>query len=339
MYYSITFWVLTVLILCFTYANGFNDGCNAVATLIASRAMSPKKALALSAIVEFLTPFTTLLIGADVAHTIKNIINQSAYLNPASKSAALAFIAAGIIAAIVWNITNRVLGIPASSSHALIGGFVGAGIAAFGVMQVNWQSVLVKVVLMIFLTPVVGFFAGFLVMKLVKFLFKHAGREANTFFKVTQIFNMIFLAFNHSFNDSQKSVGIIMLLMGVEFGFTGFTPLWALAGTGFALAMGITFGGFRIIKTVGIGIYRVKPMHSFASQLTAGTVILLSSLIGAPISASQIVSSSIMGVGSAESINAVRWNTVGKILFSWVFTLPVAALMGALLYFVLKLVL
>jgi PiT family inorganic phosphate transporter len=339
MNYSITFWVLTVVILCFTYVNGFHDGCNAVATLIASRAMSPKKALALAAIIEFLTPFTTLLIGAGVAETMKSIINESAYTNPAVKSTALAFIAAGIIAAIVWNITTWALGIPASSSHALIGGVIGAGIAAFGVMQVSWQNVLVKVVLMIFLTPVVGFIGGFLVMKLIKYLFRYAGPGANTFFKVAQIFNMSFLAFNHSFNDSQKSVGIIMLLMGVELGYTGTAPVWALAGAGLALALGIAFGGFRIIKTVGTGIYRVKPSNSFASQLTAGTVILISSLIGAPVSASQIVSSSIMGVGSAERISAVRWNTVSKILFSWVFTLPVVALMGALFYYVLKLVL
>jgi PiT family inorganic phosphate transporter len=143
---------------------------------------------------------------------------------------------------------------------------------------------------------------------------------------------MTFLAFNHSFNDSQKSVGIIMLLMGVELGYTGTFPVWVLAGAAAALSLGIAFGGFKIIKTVGTGIYKVKPMHSFASQLTAGSVIFVSSLIGAPVSASQIVSSSIMGVGSAERVSAVRWGTVKKIMFSWFFTLPVVALLGALFF-------
>lgn len=338
MHYSVTFWVLTVLIFCFTYVNGFHDGCNAVATLIASRAMSPHKALALAATVEFLTPLAVLAIGSSVADTMKTIVYESAYINPAVKHVALAFIAGGILAAITWNVSTWLLGLPASSSHALIGGVMGAGIAAFGVMEVNWYNILVKVVLMIFLTPVVSFLFGFFMMKLINFLFRNAGRRgSNKFFNVAQIFNMIFLAFNHSFNDSQKSVGIILLLMGVELGYTGAAPIWALLGAGLALALGIAFGGFRIIKTVGTGIYRVKPQHSFASQLAAGSVILLSSLVGAPVSASQIVSSSVMGVGSAERANAVRWNTVKKILFSWFFTLPIVAVLGFGFFFLLRL--
>jgi PiT family inorganic phosphate transporter len=336
MQYSVTFWVLTVVIFGFTYVNGFHDGCNAVATLIASRAMSPHKALALAATVEFLTPLAVLVIGSSVADTMKSIVYESAYIDPAVKHTALAFIAAGIIAAILWNVSTWLLGLHASSSHALVGGVMGAGAAAFGFMQVNWYNILVKVVLMIFLTPAVGFICGFLVMKLINLLFRNAGKGANKFFNIAQIFNMIFLAFNHSFNDSQKSVGIILLLMGVELGYTGPAPVWALLCAGLALAMGIAFGGFRIIKTVGTGIYRVKPQHSFASQLTAGTVIMLSSLIGAPVSASQIVSSSIMGVGSAERVSAVRWNTVKKILSSWFFTLPIVGVLGYALFFIMR---
>lgn len=337
--YSITFLVLTIVILCFTYANGFNDGCNAVATLIASNAMSPRMALTLAATIELLTPLTTLLIGTSVMTTIKTIVYQSAYTNPAVKQTALAFIAAGIVAAIIWNSTTRFFGLPASSSHSLIGGVVGAGIAAFGIMQINWYNIFVKVVLMIFLTPFIGFVVGFLIMRLIKFLFRYAGQGANKFFKVSQIFNMMFLAFNHSFNDSQKSVGIILLLMSVEYGYTGSAPIWALILSGLALALGIAFGGFRIIKTVGTGIYRVQAHHSFASQLSAGSVILVSSLIGVPVSTSQIVSSSIMGVGSAERLSAVRWNTVSKILLSWIITLPAVGLVGAVLFYILRIVL
>jgi PiT family inorganic phosphate transporter len=307
---NISFIIITVMILCFTYANGFNDGANSVATLIASRAMSPHKALLLAAAVEFVAPFFTLVVGANVAATIKTIVYASAYSNPAVKHTALAFIAAGMLAAIIWNTTTHALGLPASSSHSLIGGVMGAGIAAFGFMQINWYNIFIKVVLMIFLTPVIGFAIGFLNMKIINYLFRNAGQGANKFFNIAQIFNMMYLAFNHSFNDSQKSVGIILLLMSVEFGFTGAAPTWALMLAGLALALGIAFGGFKIIKTVGTGIYKVMPQHSFASQLSAGSVILLSSIIGVPVSASQIVSSSIMGVGSAERVSAVRWNTV-----------------------------
>jgi PiT family inorganic phosphate transporter len=337
MTYSSTFLVLTVIILCFTYVNGFHDGCNAVATLIASRAMSPHKALALAAAVEFLTPLAVLAIGSGVADTMKTIVNEAAYTAPGVRQTALAFITGGILAAIVWNVSTWLLGLPASSSHALVGGVIGAGLAAFGAAQINWQSILVKVVLMIFLTPAVGFVAGFLMMKLIKLICRNAGPEAGRFFNIAQIFNMIFLAFNHSFNDSQKSVGIILLLMGVELGYEGPAPVWALLLSGLALALGISFGGFRIIRTVGTGIYRVRPQHSFASQLTAGAVILLSSLAGAPVSASQIVSSSIMGVGAAERMSAVKWGTVKKILFSWFFTLPAVCLLGMLFFQITKL--
>lgn len=341
MHYNLTFWVLVAVIFCFTYVNGFHDGCNAVATLIASRAMSPHKALAFAAIIEFLSPFTVLLIGAGVAETMKSIVNESAYSDPALKSTALAFVTAGIVAAIVWNVFTWAFGIPASSSHALIGGVIGSGMAAFGINQIGWHNVLIKVVLMLFLTPVIGLITGYLVMKIIKYMVRSVGPDANMFFIVAQRLNMTFLAFNHSFNDSQKSVGIIMLLMGIM----GFTQQeqhaamwWVLAGAALALSLGIAFGGFKIIKTVGTGIYKVKPIHSFASQLTAGSVIFISSLIGAPVSASQIVSSSIMGVGSAERVNAVRWDTVKKILFSWVFTLPVVALFGALFFYAFALI-
>lgn len=299
--------------------------------------MSPKKALALAAAIEMLTPLTTLFLGANVVSTMKNIVFQSAYMDPKVKNTAIAFIAAGIIAALIWNTVNRIFGIPASSSHALAGGFIGSGIAAFGFSQLNWDSILVKIVLMIFLSPAVGFIVGFIIMRLIKYIFRYASREVNSFFKGAQVFNMIYLAFNHSFNDSQKSVGIILLLMGVEYGYSGAAPIWALACCGLALALGILFGGFKIIKTVGLGIYRVQPHHSFASQLTSGSVILLSSLIGAPVSASQIVSSSVMGVGAAEKFNAVRWTVVERILFTWFSTLPAVAVLGAIFFYIFKL--
>lgn len=331
---GISFWILTALIFVFTYVNGFHDGCNVVATLIASRAMKPHLALAWAAVVELVSPFAILLVGSSVSDTIKKLVGESYYTATGNQSTALAFISAGIVAAILWNVTTWLLGIPASSSHSLIGGVVGAGLAAFGAGSVTWGYFWGRVVLMIFLTPAVSFLVGFLILKLLLRLTRGAGVGINKFFTYAQWVNMTFLAFNHSFNDSQKSIGIVMILIGIYGGATTAIPVWAIAGAAICLACGIAFGGFRIIKTVGTGIYKVQPIHSFASQLTAGAVILTSSLLGAPVSASQIVSSSIMGVGSAERYKAVKWNVAGRILVSWFITIPIAGALGAALYFV-----
>ena len=330
---ALSFWILIALVFVFTYVNGFHDGCNVVATLIASRAMKPHPALAWAAVVELLSPFAILVVGSSVSDTIKKLVGESFYTDPAMRSTALAFITAGILAAILWNVTTWRFGIPASSSHALIGGVVGAGLAAFGTGAISWGYFWGKVVLMIFLTPVISFIVGFLILKLLLLLTRNAGVGINKFFTYAQWFNMTFLAFNHSFNDSQKSIGIVMILLGIYGGSVDAIPVWAIACAALCLSCGIAFGGFKIIKTVGTGIYKVQPIHSFASQLTAGTVILSASLLGAPVSASQIVSSSIMGVGSAERYKAVHWNVAGKILTSWFITIPIAGTLGAILYF------
>lgn len=335
---SASFWVLTALIFVFTYVNGFHDGCNVVATLIASRAMAPKPALAFAATVELLSPFAILIIGSSVSDTIKKLVSSTFYTDPNSRSVALAFITAGILAAILWNLTTWRFGIPASSSHALIGGVVGAGLAAFGTGAIAWNYFWGRVVLMIFLTPLVSFAVGYLILKLLLLLTRHAGVGVNKFFTYAQWVNMTFLAFNHSYNDSQKSIGIVLILMGIYGSSTTAIPVWSIACAAVCLACGIAFGGFKIIKTVGTGIYKVQPIHSFASQLTAGAVILTSSLLGAPVSASQIVSSSIMGVGAAERYKAVHWNVAGRILMSWFITIPIAGCLGALLFFLFSMI-
>lgn len=334
MHLGTSFWILAVLVFVFTYVNGFHDGCNVVATLIASRAMKPQPALAWAAAVELLSPFAVLLIGSSVSDTIKKLVGEAFYTAPGARQAALAFITAGILAAILWNVTTWRFGIPASSSHALIGGVAGAGMAAFGTGAISWGYFWGKVVLMIFLTPAVSFAAGFLILKLLLWLTRSASVGINRFFTYAQWVNMTFLAFNHSFNDSQKSIGIVMILLGICGGDVSVIPVWSIACAAACLACGIAFGGFKIIKTVGTGIYKVQPIHSFASQLTAGAVILSASLLGAPVSASQIVSSSIMGVGSAERYKAVHWNVAGKILISWFITIPIAGALGAVLYLV-----
>lgn len=334
---TVSFCVLTCLVFVFTYVNGFHDGCNVVATLIASRAMKPHPALAWAAVVEFLSPLAILVVGASVSGTIQKLVGESFYTAPGTQSTALAFITAGILAAIAWNLTTWKFGIPASSSHSLIGGVVGAGLAAFGTSAIAWSYFWGRVVLMIFLTPAVSFCLGFLILKLLR-LTRHAGVGVNKFFTYAQWVNMTFLAFNHSFNDSQKSIGIILILIGIYGGDVSGIPLWSILCAAACLACGIAFGGFKIIKTVGTGIYKVQPIHSFASQLTAGSVILASSLLGAPVSASQIVSSSIMGVGAAEHYKSVHWLVAKRILLSWFITIPIAGALGALLYLLFSLI-
>ncbi|HWQ07444.1 MAG TPA: inorganic phosphate transporter [Feifaniaceae bacterium] len=328
----ISFWILVALTFIFTYVNGFHDGCNVVATLIASRSMRPYPALAWAAVVEVLSPFAILILGSSVSDTIKKLVAVSYYTDPNTKNIALAFITAGILAAIIWNLVTWLYAIPASSSHALIGGVVGAGLAAFSSQAISWSYFWTKVVLMIFVTPVVSFIVGFCILVLLRFITRNASLRAHTFFTYAQWFNMSFLAFNHSFNDSQKTIGIVMILIGIYGGSTSVIPLWAIACAALCLAFGIAFGGFKIIKTVGTGIYKVQAIDSFASQMTAGTVILVSSLLGAPVSSSQIVSSSIMGVGAAERYKAVKWHVAGRILLSWFITIPIAGSLGALLF-------
>lgn len=331
------FLLLILLVLGFTYINGFRDGCNVVATLIASRAMSPKPALAFAAVVELLSPFAVVLIGSNVSGTIRKLVAGGAYTVSAAQKVGLVFIAAGIIAAIIWNLVTWFFAIPSSSSHALIGGVVGAGIAAFGIHAIAWRYFWVKVVMMIFLTPALSFLVGAGVMKLITKAVEHMDANVNYPIRYAQYVNMVFLAFNHAFNDSQKSLGIIMILIGICFGKSpDVAPLWAIAGSALALSVGIFTGGFKVIKTVGTDIYKVRMIHSFASQLSSGFVILGASLVGAPVSASQIVSSSIMGVGSAENVHSVNWNVASKIFASWIITIPVSGIIGAGIFLMLK---
>lgn len=345
--FDLTFWILTILILFFTCANGFNDGCNAVATLIASRAMKPRPALIFASVMELLFPMTLYLTGFGVLDTIQSMVSVP-YLNGTvselERSKALAFIAAGIVAAISWNMFNKVSGIPASSTHSLIGGIVGAGLAAFygtsGINVVAWRVFFIKVVLMIFIAPIVGVTIGFLVMKLLEKLTAGAGRKINTFYKYAQYVNMTFLTYSHSTHDSQKSMGIIMILVGIYGGSTHISKenfastWWIVVASGLAMAIGIAFGGFKIIKTVGMGIFKVQPIHSFASQFASSVILITMNKLGAPVSASHVVSSTIMGVGSAERISAVRWSNVKRMIISWFITLPIVGSIGAVFYFI-----
>lgn len=339
--YPVVFWILAVLSYGFTLLNGFLDGCNAVATLIASRAMSPKAALRFAATIELLAPMTLFLTGFGVSRTIQTMVHESNYIGMTGDDQirALCFIGAGILAAIIWDIIAWLSGVPSSSTHALLGGIVGASIVAYGFFSVAWGQFAYRVVLMIFLAPVVGLALGFIVMKICKFFLQKASSQANTVFKRVQLVNVVLLAYSHSTHDSQKSLGVIMLLMAICGKSVGETPPWiAVFLTGVCLAMGILFGGYNIIKTVGMGIFKVKPIHSFSSQLASATALITANVTGVPVSASHVVSASVMGVGAAERLSAVRWVNVKRIVTSWFITVPIVGTLGALICFILKLI-
>lgn len=333
---EIFFYTITILILFFAFINGVKDGPNTIATTIASRSIKPRKALIIAAVVEFLAPFTVYAMGFKVAQTISGLVNINMHADSINKG--MMFISAAVLSAIIWNLLMLKLKMPSSSSHSLIGSLIGAGIAAYGIYQINWADFFIRVILIMIATPFLGFVAGFIIMKIIDFLTCNSHISVNRFFLKSQIWGLFFLSFNHSVNDFQKSAGVIMLLYAICYGGAGVAPVWVVSLCGASLALGLYFGGYRIIRTVGEGIYRLRPKHSFASQVSASAIVLVSTLTGSPVSTSQIVSSSVMGVGSSQKIKSVRWILVKNILISWLVTIPAAALLGSGLYFLINII-
>lgn len=318
--------ILIVLALVFDFLNGFHDSANIVATMISSRAMTARAALTLVAIAEFAGPF---ILGVAVAKTVGTEVASP-------QAITIAVVMAALLSASLWNLVTWYLGIPSSSSHALVGGILGA--VAFGT---GWEAIHMagvwKIVLALFISPIIGFVAGLLLMFLILFLAQGATPKANIFFKQAQIPTAIGLALSHGGNDAQKTMGIItlgLLVLGFQQDFV--VPWWVILLSATAIATGTATGGWRIIHTLGGKFYRIRPIHSFTSQLTSGLVVLGASLLGGPVSTTQVVSSAILGVGAAQRRSQVRWGVMTDILVAWLLTIPTAALMAALLYFPLK---
>ncbi|HSQ28144.1 MAG TPA: inorganic phosphate transporter [Anaerolineales bacterium] len=318
--------ILIALALIFDLLNGIHDSSNIVATMISSRAFSPRTALAVTAIAEFLGPF---LFGVAVAETIGNDI-----VEPYSISITVIF--AALSSAILWNLATWFLGIPSSSSHALIGGLIGAVAAGSGLSAIQLQG-LEKVLISLFASPLIGFIGGFLFTRLVFFLARNSSPRINWFFKRSQILTAIALAFSHGTNDAQKTMGMITLgLVATGYLDAFAVPTWVVFISASAIAIGTATGGWRLIKTLGAKFYKVKPVDGFSSQVASATVILGASLLGGPVSTTQVVSSTIMGVGSAERVNKVRWRVAGDIAIAWLVTIPATAIVGAGLYWLIS---
>ena len=326
---SITVLVVIVLVLClvFTYTNGFQDGSSVTACGIASRAMSPLQAVYLVATFELLG---ALFGGSAVASTIQSITNWP------EQPDLLPVLASGLISAIFWNFATRRMRIPSSSTHALVGGVVGALYAAAGSQfivigrpDIFHPTGVWKVIITLFASPVVGFLAGYVLLKVANVLLLRATRKVNKPIKSLQWLTTAVLAFGHGSNDPQKSMGIIMLCLhsaGIEEG--GSIPFYVRLATGLTIALGVIGLAPGIVKRVGSGIYRMKNLDGFVSELSSGGVVLVGSLTGGPVSASQVISSTVMGVGAANRAKGVQWLAAKELLVAWFMTIPCSAMLA-----------
>lgn len=324
--YNPSILVLVALALVFDFLNGFHDSSNIVATMIASRALTGRQALSLTAVAEFVGPF---LFGVAVATTLGNEI-----LNVSVISLSVTF--AGLGAAIVWNLITWWFGIPSSSSHALVGGLIGAAVVENG-FQVVKLAGLEKVILALFISPALGLVIGYFVMGTVLFLVRGARPGINEFFKRIQIVTALALALSHGTNDAQKTMGVITMGLVAAGALDEFqVPFWVVALSAGAIALGTWTGGWRLIRTLGGKFYKIRPIHGFTAQLSSAGVILGAAILGGPVSTTQVVSSSIMGVGSAERVSKVRWGVAGQIVTAWIVTIPFSGALAAILLLIMK---
>jgi len=314
--------LVIILALIFEFINGMRDSSNIVATMISSRAFHPQTALGMTAVAEFAGP---LLFGVTVAKTIGSDIVASDVIS-------LQALTVGLVGAILWNLITWYFGIPSSSSHALLGGLIGAAVISSGWAAVKVGGV-TKVLLALFISPLIGFAAGFVLLKIVYLLSSNATPHINNLFKQSQMFTAVALAFSHGTNDAQKTIGIITLSLIIGGELSDFSvPLWVVLVSAGTMAAGTALGGWRLIRTLGGKFYKIRPVHGFTSQFTSGLVILGASAVGLPVSTTQIVSSSIIGVGASERFGKVRWGVAADILTAWVITIPVSALFSAGIY-------
>ena len=317
--------VVIILALLFDFLNGIHDSSNVVATMISSRAFSPRVALGVTALANFFGPF---IFGVAVAETIGHEIVLAEAINTQVLVAALA-------SAIFWNLLTWYLGFPSSSSHALIGGFIGAVLIAAG-----WQAIqmkgLEKILIALFTSPIIGFIFGFLILRLILRLSWDATPRINIVFKNSQLVTALALALSHGTNDAQKTMGIITLALVTGGYLTVFdVPTWVIVICAGMIGFGTAVGGWKLIRTLGGKFYKIRPVDGFASQLAGAAVILGASLVGGPVSTTQVVSSAIMGVGAAERLNKVRWGVAQEIATAWLLTIPATALVGAGMYWVI----
>jgi inorganic phosphate transporter, PiT family len=313
------------LALAFDFLNGIHDSSNVVATMISSRALSPRAALTMTAVAEFSGPF---IFGVAVANTIGNEV-------VIAEAISLQVLLAALASAIFWNLLTWYLGFPSSSSHAMIGGFMGAVVMGAGWGAIKLQG-LEKILIALFTSPIIGFVFGFVVLRVIYLLAWNATPRINSLFKRSQIVTALALALSHGANDAQKTMGIITLALLIGGKLDTFAvPLWVIVICAGMIALGTSVGGWKLIRTLGGKFFKIRPVDGLASQLSSAVVILGASLVGGPVSTTQVVSSAIMGVGAAERMNKVRWGVAQEIATAWLLTIPATGLVAAGFYWII----
>jgi phosphate/sulfate permease len=319
--------VIVIVALGFDFTNGFHDSANAIATSISTKALTPRVALAMAAIFNVFGA----LISTKVAKTVgSGIIDQPGKTNA---TAGLVVVLAALVGAIVWNLGTWYFGLPSSSSHALIGGLIGAAVASSE--TVHWQGVVDKVVIPMVVSPLIGFGLSYLFMIAVLWAFRKVNAvRANRGFRWAQIVSAATMSFGHGTQDAQKTMGVIALTLVVSghLGENDDIPLWVILSAAGAIAAGTYSGGWRIMRTLGRRIFSLTPASGFAAQTVASVVLLGNAQYGLPVSTTHVITSSVMGVGATRRVSAVRWGVAGNIVFAWILTIPAAAAVAALVW-------
>ncbi|MFB7634030.1 anion permease [Streptomyces sp. NPDC056149] len=314
----------------FTYTNGFHDSANAIATSVSTRALTPRAALAMAAVMNLAGAF----LGSGVAKTVSEGLIATPH---GSKGMGILF--AALLGAVVWNLVTWYFGLPSSSSHALFGGMVGAALA--GGTQVIWSGVVEKVVLPMFISPVIGLVLGYLVMVVILWLFRKANpHKAKRGFRIAQTVSAAGMALGHGLQDAQKTMGIVVMALVIADVETAddAIPLWVKLACAITMSLGTYAGGWRIMRTLGRRIIELDPPQGFAAETTSASVMYLASfMFHAPISTTHVITASIMGVGSTKRPRAVRWGVAKNIVMGWFITMPAAALVAALAFWFIKL--
>lgn len=330
--------IIIGIALVFDFTNGFHDSANSISTIVSTKVLSPRDAIFFAAFFNFIAAFG---FGVAVASTISKIIK----LDIVPTAVIPYIILSALVGAISWNLITWYFGLPTSSSHALIGGLTGAGLSAAGLVAIKWSTV-GQVALFMVLSPLIGLACGFLFMALILNVTKNANKPtAESYFKRLQLCSAAAYSFSHGTNDAQKTMGIIVPLL-FSLGYFGTAvdpnnlpvPFWVIILAHAAIALGTLSGGWRIVKTMGFKITRLRPVHGFAAETAGASTIIGASLAGIPVSTTHIICTSIMGVGSTMGTSTVKWNIARTIMWAWVLTIPISALFGFAAFAIIRVI-
>jgi len=310
--------IIVVLAIIFDISNGWNDSANAIATVVSTRVLSPFKAVILAASMNILGAFFSTAVAKTIG---EGVVSPAAVTNTV--------VIAALVTSFLWNAALTRLGMPISCSHALIGALMGSSVAYGGVAILNFAG-LKKIFLSLLISPAIGVLLGYLVMKfLLKFFGAYSPGTLNRTFGRLQLVSSALMAFSHGSNDAQKAMGIITLALVSEGLLSSLeVPFWVILTCATAMGLGTAMGGWRVIRTLGVNMLKLEPIHGFAAETTAAMTIIVSSHYGLPVSTTHVIATSIMGVGATKRFSAVRWGLAGKIVMAWIFTLPICFVAG-----------